>query len=125
MREREVTDFTEEQLLFRFEQLDSGWTIHPGELLDLGRQKLLVPDLTLRRDGRVAHIDIVGFWRRSYLDKRLAQTPDHVVLAVSRRLLGDKGKLPGTLADRLVPFAEIIPAKKVLARLEAVAITER
>lgn len=109
----------------RFEQLDTGWTVHPGELLDLGRQKLLVPDLTLRRDGRVAHLDIVGFWRRSYLDKRLAQTPKHVVLAVSRRLLGDKGKVPATLADRLVPFAEIIPAKKVLALLETVAIPER
>jgi len=109
----------------RFEQLDTGWTVHPGELLDLGRQKLLVPDLTLRRDGRVAHLDIVGFWRRTYLDKRLAQTPDHVVLAVSRRLLGDKGKVPDALAERVVPFAEIIPAKKVLARLEAVAVREQ
>ena len=115
----------EKWFIERFEQLDSGWTIHPGELLDLGRQKLLVPDLTLRRDGRVAHLDIVGFWRRSYLDKRVAQTPKHVVLAVSRRLLGDKSKLPDALANRLVPFAEIIPAKKVLARLEAVSIAER
>lgn len=109
----------------RFEQLDTGWTVHPGELLDLGRQKLMVPDLTFRRDGKVAHLDIVGFWRRSYLDKRLAQTPDHVVLAVSRRLLGDKDKVPGAMADQVVPFAEIIPAKKLLARIEAVAVKER
>ena len=108
----------------RWEKLDTGWTLHDGELIDLGRQQPLLPDLSLRRDGRIAHLDIVGFWRKGYLEKRLAQTPDNVVLAVSKRLVGDKSALPKTLAGQVVPFAEIIPAKTVLERIEAVATPE-
>lgn len=109
----------------RFEALDSGWTLSPGELLHLGDQRVVVPDFTFRKGGRTAHLDIVGYWRRGYLDRRIRQTPAEVVLAVSKRLIGDKSKaarvVPDALADRVVPFAEIIPAKKVLDRVEAVA----
>ncbi len=111
----------EQLFIQRFEQLDTGWSVRPGQLLDLGKQEVLVPDLTLEKDGRVAHLDIVGFWRKAYLEKRIAETPDNVVLAVSKRLVGDKSALPKALAERVVPFAEIISAKTVLERLEAVA----
>jgi predicted nuclease of restriction endonuclease-like RecB superfamily len=108
----------------RWEALETGWALSPGELIDLGQQHLLLPDLTLRKNGRVAHLDIVGFWRKGYLEKRLANTPDNVILAVSKRLVGDKTALPKTLAERVVPFAEIISAKTVLERVEAVARPE-
>lgn len=111
----------EQWFVERFEKLHTGWSIRPGELLDLGRQRVLVPDLTLEKDGRVAHLDIVGFWRKSYLEKRLKETPPHVVLAVSKRLVGDKSALPKALAEQVVPFAEIISAKAVLARIESCA----
>jgi len=109
----------------RFEALDCGWTCGPGQLLDLGDQRVVVPDFTFEKGGRTAHLDIVGYWRTGYLDKRLKATPDHVLLAVSRRLIGDKSKaaraIPDRLADRVIPFAEIIPANEVLSRIEAVA----
>lgn len=114
----------EERFVPRFEKAGTGWEISQGELLQLGGQQLLVPDLTFRREGRVAHLDIVGFWRRGYLEKRLEDTPPHVILAVSKRLVSDKSAIPASLAERVVPFAEIIPAKKVLAALERVAVAE-
>jgi len=119
------TSNAEQWFLDRFEKLDTGWSVTPGHLLDLGRQKVLVPDLTFEKDGRVAHLDIVGFWRKSYLEQRIKDTPPHVVLAVSKRLVGDKSALPEAMAEQVVPFAEIIPAKKVLARIEATAIPVR
>lgn len=119
------TSNAERWFLERFEQLDHGWSVRPGEVIHLGGQRVLVPDLTFEREGRVAHLDIVGFWRRAYLEKRLDETPPEVVLAVSKRLVGDKAALPKALAEQVVPFAEIIPAKKVLARLEAHATPPR
>lgn len=105
----------------RFVALESGWSLEPGVPVDMGRQQMLVPDFTFRRDGRVAHLDIVGFWRKSYLHNRLRETPDHVVLAVSKRLAADKSE---AMPKAVVPFAEIIPAKKVLEQIERVARPE-
>ena len=116
---------TERWFVERFEALDSGWTVQPGHLLELGDQQTLVPDLSFEKDGRTAHLDIVGYWRRGYLDKRIQATPEHVLLAVSKRLLGDKSKaarvVPERLADRVIAFAEVIPAREVLERIERVA----
>ena len=116
------TSNAEQWFVERFEKLETGWAVRPGELIDLGRQQVLVPDLAFEKDGRVAYLDIVGFWRKGYLKKRLAETPSHVVLAVSKRLMGDKAVLPKTIAAQVIPFAEVIPAKKVLAQLEKRAI---
>lgn len=114
----------ERWFLERFDKLDHGWSHRSGDLLELGGQQVLVPDLTFEKGGRTAHLDIVGYWRRGYLERRLENTPSTVILAVSKRLLGDKSgakALPKALAARVIPFAEVIPAKAVLERLEAVA----
>lgn len=108
----------EEYFEERFKELDCGWEMSPGEALDLGGQELLVPDFTFKKGGKVAHLDIVGWWRKSYLKRRLATLPPNVVLAVSKRLAGEAG---AELPDRVVLFAEVIPAGKVVERLEKVA----
>lgn len=118
------TSRAEELLLSRLAELEHGWMVGPGTLLDLGDQRVLAPDLALRKDGRVAYVDIVGFWRKGYLEQRLKETPSHVILAVSKRLCGDKAALPATVQKQVVVFAEIINAKEIIARAEAVAIRE-
>jgi predicted nuclease of restriction endonuclease-like RecB superfamily len=112
---------SEEWFETRFAEVAPEWKLGPGRLIDMGQQQVLVPDFTFEKDGRVAHLDIVGYWRKGYLRKRLAETPDNVVLAVSRRLTGDKTALPKTLQRQVVEFAEMIPAGKVRDRLEEVA----
>lgn len=111
---------TEELFEERFRQLNPSWELHPGEPIDLGSQQVLIPDFTFRKGGRTAHLDIVGFWRRGYLEKRLQNTPKNVLLAVSRRRAGEK-KVQKEFGDQIIPFAEIIPAKQVLALLEIIA----
>lgn len=101
----------------RFRELDSGWDMTAGEALDLGGQELLVPDFTFTKGGRKAHLDIVGWWRKGYLKRRLANLPPNVVLAVSRKLAAEAAELPASV----VSFAEVIPPKVVLERIEAVA----
>jgi predicted nuclease of restriction endonuclease-like RecB superfamily len=105
----------------RFTELSSSWKLSEGEVLDLGNQDLLVPDYTFRRSGRVAHLDILGFWRGGYLIDRLSRTPSNVILAVSRKLAGEINKLSKEMQLQVVTYAEIIPAKEVLSRLEMIA----
>ncbi len=115
---------TRESLWFeeRFLALDSGWTldreVHP---LDQGGEGVVVPDFRFRKGNKVAWLEILGFWRKGSIARRLAllkrHGPPNLVVAVSKKLAGEAAELP----DTVVPFAEVIPAKEVLRRVEAVA----
>lgn len=118
------TSRTEQWFLDRWATADTdGWELMPGELLDLGGQRVVIPDLKLEKDGRVAFLDIIGYWRARWLKDHLDGTPDHVVVAASKRLVGEKkGGVPKRLQHRCIPFAEVIPVKDVIACAEKVAV---
>lgn len=119
---------TREQLWFaeRFDALESGWTRTEGQApVALGARGILFPDYRFTRDGRVAHLEILGFWRHDRLAERLALLqqygPGNVIVAVSRKLHGSEA----VLADPppwVVPFAEVVPAREVLAAVERFAL---
>lgn len=119
------TTRTEAWFQERFLALDSSWTLEEGAApLDIGENQVVVPDFTFRQNGRVAHLEIVGFWRRSWLKNRMRLLtrggPENLVLAVSTKMSGTKealSKFPG----RVVYFKEVVPAKDVLACVEACA----
>jgi predicted nuclease of restriction endonuclease-like RecB superfamily len=115
------TSRTETWFLERFETVDTDWTVHPGEAIDLGNQSVVVPDLTFKNGNRVGHLEICGFWRVNHLAERLEQLPDNVILAVSSKLKGEKGTLSSALEAKVIRFAEVIPPAKVIERLEQVA----
>ncbi|MCB9763048.1 MAG: DUF790 family protein [Alphaproteobacteria bacterium] len=115
----------EEWFAERFEALESGWAMQrEGVALNLGGQAVVCPDFTFRKDGRVAHLEIVGFWRKSWLKSRLtllkAHGPGNLVLAVSSKMEGAKDGLEG-FAGKVVGFKQIVPSKEVLAAIEEVA----
>ncbi len=118
----------EEWFQERFRALSSEWVLERGgDLADLAGEAVLVPDFTFRKGNRVAYLEVVGHWRRGYLARRVELLKKHgapnLLLAVSRNLLGDKGRARlGPLGDRVIPFAKIIPAREVLKLVERVAL---
>lgn len=121
---------TREQLWFaeRFEALGSGWALTEGqEPVALGPRGVLFPDYQLANGGRVAHLEILGFWRGDDLARRLELLarfgPGNVIVAVSRKLRGSDEAL-GDAPDWVVPFAEVVPAREVLAVAERIALPE-
>ncbi len=115
------TSRTETWFEERFLKLDSPWSMGPGEPIDMGGQAIMVPDFTFERDGRKGHLEIVGFWRKGYLEKRLKALPDNVILAVSSKLASDKSGISAKVEQQVIRFSEVIPPKKVVDRLEQVA----
>lgn len=107
----------------RFTALGSEWDLSDAvEPVDLGGRALVMPDFRLEREGRVAWLEIVGFWRRDYLERRLELLerygPGNLILALSTKLVTEEvGELPG----EVVPFARVVPARDVLAAAERVA----
>ena len=105
----------------RYEQYDTDWKVQPGQPIDLGNQTMLIPDLTFSKDGRVGHLEILGFWRAKHLKDRLAHLPDNVILAVSSKLKGEAGALAKDFDRQVIRFAEVIPPAKVIEKLEQIA----
>ena len=81
----------EERFATRWDKLGTPWILEREvEIVDL-KGTVFVPDFALRHpDGRVAHIEIMGFWHPDYLRRKLdklrrAAMPD-LIVAVSERL---------------------------------------
>ena len=116
---------TREQQWFeeRFQALDTEWTLEPGTLpVDLAGRAVILPDYVLRKGDQTLQLEILGFWRKETLDKRLRLLkkygPKNWLVAISRKR--------GTSKQKHVPpegpvleFAEILSPKKVIQWAEA------
>jgi uncharacterized protein len=86
---------------------------------------VMIPDFRLvHPDGRVALLEIVGYWRPAYLQKKFAQvrkaTLPNLILAISERLNLEKaGVNPQSLPVEVVWFKEQLNPKAVLAVLDS------
>ena len=106
----------------RWATLDTGWElVEDIEPLPQGPDRVVVPDLGFRKEGRVVWLEVLGFWRKASLAARLeglrVHGPANLLVAVSSRMAGEKATLP----DTVIPFAETINAREVLKRLEALS----
>ena len=111
----------------RFIGLDSGWVLRrEAPPISLGGQAVVVPTYTLEKEGRVAYLDIVGFWRKKWLKKRLGMLakhgPSNLIVAVSSKMEGAKEGL-GSKLGGVISFKEVVPAKAVLEQVEACAVS--
>lgn len=125
-RARGVWVSKEQQQLTERLQTHKNWeATEDAIVVDLGGEDVLVPDLTLvhRTDGRRLLVEVIGFWRRGYLERRLdvlqRHGPANLVLCVSRRMAAETGSL--LEEGRVVPFAEVIPLPRLLEAAERLA----
>ena len=128
MRSRATWQSQEEKTLIeRLSTHRSGWRAERRAMIvNLDGRGVLVPDLVLHHtpSGREALLDIVGFWRRGYLERRAellrAHGPANLILCVSRRLRAgdDDAALSG---PGVIDFAEVISTKRLIEAAEAVA----
>ena len=116
----------EKMLEDRFKDYDTEWELERrGTLLELDGGQVLIPNYVLKHpDGRVVFMEVIGFWRKSYLERRLealqAMSNTPLVLVVSEKLNGERGKLKDSPAS-LVFFKTVILIDKVLDAAESVS----
>ena len=108
----------------RFAEIDSGWQIEREVAIINLKETVFIPDFAFRhQDGRTALMEIVGFWRPDYLEKKIMKLRrsgrNDMVVAVSADLnVGEEDfkEVPGSVFF----FKKRISPKEVVARLEQV-----
>ncbi len=108
----------------RFTEIDSGWQIEREVAILNLKDTVFIPDFAFRHtDGRTALLEIVGFWRPDYLQKkfmklRRAGRTDMVVAVSADLNVGeeDLADVPGSVFF----FKNRINPHEVIVRLEQV-----
>lgn len=108
----------------RFRQVAPAWELtETPDLIDLGREGVWVPDFRAvhRATGTDVFIEVLGFWKRSGLERLLRVLPGHgpprYVLAISDRLKVDEEAL-GELTGPVLRFKEIPSAPELVGLLD-------
>lgn len=117
-----------QRLMERITQLDPEWICDPSPpLLQLGGQNVWVPDFCVRHIStkREAYIEILGFWRSDYLQRRIkllkTLAPANLILILSDKLKVDKNELIDT-HPRILFYKTAIRPQLVLELLEKCAL---
>lgn len=112
----------------RFADTVTGWTLSDAtEPLDLDGRALVLPDFGISDGRRTAWLEVVGYWRRDWLARRVEllrkHGPGNLILAISRKLLtGPEGdELAAEFPGAVVPFKEVVPVKAVMEAVARVA----
>lgn len=107
----------------RFGETQPEWSLRrEGRIHDLSDGEVLVTDYVITSpEGDDVFVEIVGFWRRAYIERRLdllGSLDAPVVLVVAQRLKTSKEKLEA--AGPVVFFKGVILADKVVEAAERV-----
>ncbi len=79
--------------------------IDTPSILNFSNQAVWIPDFSakIRATGAIAHVEVLGFWRADYLNRRLkalTKAPKNLILVLSEKLKVDKT----ALADTKIPI---------------------
>ncbi len=115
-----------EAFLTRFRALDSVWDATvSSDILDVPASGLCVPDVRFihRETGEVAYLEVMGYWSRDAVFKRIDLVRDgldaRVVFAVSSRLRVSEQLLGDDVPSELYVYKGSISVNEVLSRLLA------
>jgi predicted nuclease of restriction endonuclease-like RecB superfamily len=113
-------------LVRAFETGTSRWRATPSDaILTLPGVGLCVPDLTFERDGKKVHLEVMGYWSRDAVWKRIelvqAGLATPIVFAVSKRLRVSEEVLGDDASGALYVYAQVMSARAIEAKLDALA----
>jgi predicted nuclease of restriction endonuclease-like RecB superfamily len=117
-------------LVASFEKLRSPWRVSRATaILDLPGVGLCVPDLLFERDGVSVHLEVMGFWSREAVWRRVELVqkglPSPILFAVSKRLRVSEEVLPDDAPSALYVYKGTLSASAILARLDALSARPR
>lgn len=113
-------------LVAAFERLRTRWRVSPASaILSLPGVGLCVPDLVFERDGAKVHLEVMGYWSRDAVWRRVELVQkglaEPILFAVSSRLRVSEAVLEGNTPSALYVYKGTMSASGIAARLDALA----
>lgn len=112
----------------RIAALDPAWEVTAdGELIDLGGEGVLVPDLAFRHreSGERAWLEVFGYWNRGAVARRLEllrrHGPRNLVLALSKNLAAGEEETLDDLPAEVYVYRSTPSARRIVAALDRLA----
>jgi len=112
----------------RIGALDCAWEVTAdGELIDLGGEGVLVPDLAFRHrsTGERAWLEVFGYWNRGAVARRLELVrrhgPRNLVLALSKHLAAGEEETLGDVPAEVYVYRSTPSARRIVAALDRLA----
>ncbi len=109
----------------RWQKLKTDWVLEREVDLIAIPGSVMIPDFRLvHPNGKIYLLEIVGYWRPEYLQKKFAQVRkancDYLILAISERLNLEKAQVDvKNLPAKVVWFKDKLDPKTILAALES------
>ncbi len=112
----------------RINKKKSGWRIRRNtRVLDLPGIGLCVPDLVFVRDGTRVYLEVMGYWSRDAVWRRVelveAGLKERILFCVSSRLRVSEAALGDDVPGSLYVFKGVMSAPRVLEKIEELAST--
>ncbi len=110
-----------ETLAARIQEIAPEWIVnYDTPILNLGPQAVWIPDFSITNcnSKKSAHIEILGYWRADYLNRRLENlknAPKNLILVLSDKLKIDAHKLAQTNVQ--IIFFKITPKAKDIVKI--------
>jgi predicted nuclease of restriction endonuclease-like RecB superfamily len=117
----------EERFASKFNSLNTGWELRrEPEPLIAGRY-VLIPDFSLEKYGFKIFMEIVGFWTKEYIERKLSKlaslTPDtRIIVALNENLRCSEAKLAEvrSKAVMLLTYSREVPADAIISYLKTI-----
>ncbi len=112
----------EKRFYYAFKSLPTGWKIGREDSAVSAGGSLFLPDFTLRKGGVTVYVEIVGFWTKEYIEKKVRKlvtaSSQHIIVAADVKLAcSSLTKVPGIIYfEKDVPLAPVIEYLKSVER---------
>lgn len=114
----------EEKFASRFNSLNTGWALRrEPEPLIAGRH-VLIPDFSFEKYGIKVFMEIVGFWTKEYIERKLSKLSSlkdvDIIVALNESLRCSESKLSSVkqASSLLLTYSKEVPLEPILSRLK-------
>jgi predicted nuclease of restriction endonuclease-like RecB superfamily len=112
----------EEDFARRFKAVDSEWQLRREPEPVIAGQQVIIPDFSFEREGIKLYMEVVGFWTKEYLQRKIAKlkkAEERILLAVDENLACERlTKLEKQKSLNIIYYRKEIALPPVLRYLQ-------
>jgi predicted nuclease of restriction endonuclease-like RecB superfamily len=116
--------YVEEDFANRFKALNSKWRLKREPEPVIAGQQVIIPDFSFEREGSKLYMEVVGFWTKEYLLRKIAKlkkTKERILVVVDEDLACERlTKLEKQKSLNIVYYRKKIPLPPILRYLEQI-----